>query len=232
MVHCGDLAEITSVKLVIAQIYKEKRPVQIGNDTNWTYITCNGYHSKGIKSDGSLWTWGQNNYGQLGDGTNTNRFYPVKIVTDVRWKTVKCGFEHSFVLYDFVPILISPANKEFNVQTDPIFQWKKLPYGITYTFQLSAFKDFSSLLINESEISTMEYQVVNLAKNTKYYWRVKAFQIECETDWSDVWEFTTEMYNHSISLFSGWNLISTYVEPEKTSLENIFSEIEGSTVII
>ncbi|PKL85628.1 MAG: hypothetical protein CVV22_06910 [Ignavibacteriae bacterium HGW-Ignavibacteriae-1] len=37
---------------------------------------------------------------------------------------------------------------------------------------------------------------------------------------------------HIIYLNLGWNLISTYVEPEIAALENIFSEIEGSTVIV
>ncbi|MDC1022819.1 cadherin domain-containing protein, partial [bacterium] len=34
-----------------------------------------------IKSDGSLWTMGKNDYGQLGDGTTVNRTNPVKIIS-------------------------------------------------------------------------------------------------------------------------------------------------------
>jgi PKD repeat protein len=30
----------------------------------------------GLKSDGTLWAWGRNNYGQLGDGTTMDKFYP------------------------------------------------------------------------------------------------------------------------------------------------------------
>ena len=36
-----------------------------------------------IKEDGSLWTWGNNQYGQLGDGTTQYRDIPVKVMDDV-----------------------------------------------------------------------------------------------------------------------------------------------------
>jgi alpha-tubulin suppressor-like RCC1 family protein len=38
-------------------------------------------HTCAIKQDGSLWCWGWNGYGQLGDGTNTSRNTPVQIMS-------------------------------------------------------------------------------------------------------------------------------------------------------
>lgn len=40
-------------------------------------------HSVAITSDGSLWAWGDNNSGQLGDGTLVNRHTPVRVMDDV-----------------------------------------------------------------------------------------------------------------------------------------------------
>lgn len=37
-----------------------------------------------ILNDGTLWGWGYNDYGQLGDGTTTERKRPVKIADNVR----------------------------------------------------------------------------------------------------------------------------------------------------
>ncbi len=37
------------------------------------------WHSIALKSDGTVWTWGYNGYGQLGDGTNTNRTKPLQV---------------------------------------------------------------------------------------------------------------------------------------------------------
>lgn len=53
-------------------------PVQvIGNATNWQQVSAGYQHSAGIKTDGTLWTWGLNNYGQLGDNTVGNEAIPV-----------------------------------------------------------------------------------------------------------------------------------------------------------
>ncbi len=41
-----------------------------------------------VKTDGSLWVWGDNGYGQLGDGTTTDRHEPVKVMEGVRSVTV------------------------------------------------------------------------------------------------------------------------------------------------
>jgi len=43
-------------------------------------VSAGGYHTAAVKADGSLWAWGDNEYGQLGDGTQTERHNPVKIM--------------------------------------------------------------------------------------------------------------------------------------------------------
>ena len=50
-------------------------------------------HSAAIKTDGSLWTWGGNARGQLGDGTTEGRYEPVKIMDGVQ--SVSLGGTHS-----------------------------------------------------------------------------------------------------------------------------------------
>lgn len=42
-------------------------------------IAARGTHSLALKNDGSVWAWGNNSYGQLGDGSTTNRSYPVQV---------------------------------------------------------------------------------------------------------------------------------------------------------
>jgi alpha-tubulin suppressor-like RCC1 family protein len=55
-------------------------------------------HNLGIKSDGTLWAWGFNGGGLLGDGTTINRTYPVQIGTDNNWSKVAVGSSHNLAL--------------------------------------------------------------------------------------------------------------------------------------
>jgi len=44
-------------------------------------VAAGARHSLFLKSDGSLWAMGVNNYGQLGDGSHSNAFAPRRIVS-------------------------------------------------------------------------------------------------------------------------------------------------------
>ncbi len=56
----------------------------------WKSVAAGFYHSVGIKQDGTLWAWGDNSKGQLGDGTTANKTSPVKIGTDT-WLSIAAG---------------------------------------------------------------------------------------------------------------------------------------------
>ena len=46
-------------------------------------IDTSFFHSMVVMEDGSLWAWGDNSHGQLGDGTTKSRLSPTKIMDDV-----------------------------------------------------------------------------------------------------------------------------------------------------
>ena len=54
-------------------------PVQVSGLTNVTAIAGGGAHSLALKSDGTVWAWGLNNDGQLGDNTTTGKRAPVQV---------------------------------------------------------------------------------------------------------------------------------------------------------
>jgi alpha-tubulin suppressor-like RCC1 family protein len=67
-------------------------PVQVGSLSNWDkFSTGNGSISAAIKTDGTLWTWGVNSTGALGQNNTTNRTSPVQVGTGTDWSEISCG---------------------------------------------------------------------------------------------------------------------------------------------
>jgi len=72
---------------------KYSSPVQIyGGGTNWKQIECGNFHMAAIKTDGTLWLWGRNSGGQLGDNTITSKSSPIQTVSGgTNWKQASAG---------------------------------------------------------------------------------------------------------------------------------------------
>jgi alpha-tubulin suppressor-like RCC1 family protein len=45
-------------------------------------IAASAYHSLALRADGSVWAWGENEAGQLGDGSTVSRNRPVPVTMD------------------------------------------------------------------------------------------------------------------------------------------------------
>jgi alpha-tubulin suppressor-like RCC1 family protein len=98
--RCGQVGNGTVGNCILS-------PVAVsGGFNNWCEIAAGGYHSLGVRTDGTAWAWGSNtlfssfeSVGQLGDNTTNNRFSPVLVVggfTD--WCQVAAGRFHSLAL--------------------------------------------------------------------------------------------------------------------------------------
>lgn len=55
-------------------------------------------HTVYLKDDGSVWTWGQNSAGQLGDGTTTSKSAPIKVNGLTGVTNTAAGYDHTVVL--------------------------------------------------------------------------------------------------------------------------------------
>jgi alpha-tubulin suppressor-like RCC1 family protein len=98
--------------------------------TDWKSVACGGYCTVAIKTDGTLWTWGRNSYGELGINNTTQKSTPVTtILGGTNWKSVAGGFGHTAAtktdgtlwvwgLNDFVQLGINNAgNRSIPVTT-------------------------------------------------------------------------------------------------------------------
>jgi alpha-tubulin suppressor-like RCC1 family protein len=78
-------------------IVNKSSPVSVvGGFTDWRQMSGGACHSLGLRHNGTLWSWGYNTLGRLGDGTTVNKSSPVSVVggfTD--WCQVSAGSDHS-----------------------------------------------------------------------------------------------------------------------------------------
>ena len=61
-------------------------------------VAAGYYHTMALKQDGTLWAWGRNSSGQLGNGSMTDQSSPMKINSDTNWTTVAAGGYHTIAL--------------------------------------------------------------------------------------------------------------------------------------
>ncbi|MCI1267912.1 MAG: hypothetical protein LKG19_15155 [Saprospiraceae bacterium] len=79
--------------LILSQSY-------LSSQCKFISISRGENHTLGIGIDGSLWAWGDNSYGQLGDGTFQNNPHPIQIGKDLNWKIVVASNILSFAIKD------------------------------------------------------------------------------------------------------------------------------------
>jgi alpha-tubulin suppressor-like RCC1 family protein len=61
-------------------------------------VAAGSLHSLAVRADGSVWSWGWNSFGQLGDGTAADRHLPVPVAGLGGVRTVAAGWYHSLAL--------------------------------------------------------------------------------------------------------------------------------------
>jgi alpha-tubulin suppressor-like RCC1 family protein len=70
-----------------------------GGGTNWKQVACGNGHTAAVKTDGTLWTWGYNQFFRLGDGTSSDRSSPVTTTGGgTNWKQVAAGNFHTVAI--------------------------------------------------------------------------------------------------------------------------------------
>jgi alpha-tubulin suppressor-like RCC1 family protein len=82
-----------------SNVAKRSAAAQIPSLSGITAIAANGsYHSLALKNDGTVWTWGDNFYGQLGDGTSIEKSIPTQLASLTNVTSIGTGERHSFAV--------------------------------------------------------------------------------------------------------------------------------------
>lgn len=72
---------------------------QITTANNWVKVAASNNHTLGLKSDGTIWAWGQNTDYQLGNSpATTEQLFPIQVGTDNDWVDIDAESSTSFAL--------------------------------------------------------------------------------------------------------------------------------------
>jgi alpha-tubulin suppressor-like RCC1 family protein len=69
-------------------------PTQVGT-ASWSDVSAGLLHMCGVQTDGSLWCWGYNGWGQLGIGNQTGSAEPTRVGSATDWTGIGLGDFHS-----------------------------------------------------------------------------------------------------------------------------------------
>ena len=100
---CGQIGDGTSpptppFSTPAVTTYDHNFPFEISTSGDWGRVAAGGYHSLALKKDGTLWAWGCNQYGQLGNGNTTDSNTPTQIGVDTNWLAISAGKYHSMAV--------------------------------------------------------------------------------------------------------------------------------------
>ncbi len=95
------------------------------------------------------------------------------------------------------PTLELPTNNTTNVNFSDILEWFDSAPTSSYKLQIALSSNFNSLVVDEI-VNDNNYDFDGLEDYKVYYWRTKAVRGEYQSDWSDIFSFTTKIGTTSL----------------------------------
>jgi hypothetical protein len=112
----------------------------------------------------------------------------------------------SIILIPMVPQPVFPANETSDVSINPTLTWTQTANTVRYHLQLSTKSDFSSLLINDSTLSTASKAINSLSLSSPYFWRVSSINNFGGSNWSQTFQFITATKPLAETIYTSTNL--------------------------
>jgi alpha-tubulin suppressor-like RCC1 family protein len=154
-VSYAKIVETNSTDTGILEIKDSMHTIEIAvriNTLYWKQITAGlREHTVVIKSDGTLWAWGDNDSGQLGDGTTTDSSVPVQESShSTDWSSVDAGYYHTVAMKSNGTVWCwgynnhgqlgnsSTANSSIPVQESSHSTWNMISAGGFHTAAIKA----------------------------------------------------------------------------------------------
>ena len=89
------------------------------------------------------------------------------------------------------PTLASPTDNTVNLEINPTLSWNAVVGVTSYSLQVATDSNFSNIVIDQPDISTVSYPISGLINSTTYYWRVRSDHTTSASPWTSARSFTT-----------------------------------------
>jgi len=174
-------------------------------------------HVLAIASNDSLYAWGANSSGQLGDNSSLNSSIPTKVLF----------FVPSIPSLLSTPLLLGPATGDTLTATDTALVWISVPTATSYEVQVASDSGFAYVVIDSTVSGDTSLVISNmigtkLSTGTKYFWRVKAKTALLASSFSNIWSFITAVptgIEAGASLPKSFALMQNYPNPFNPSTQ-------------
>jgi alpha-tubulin suppressor-like RCC1 family protein len=184
-------------------------PVRVGESSSWTDVSIGQRHVLAI-NDGELYAWGENPYGQLGLGDNTNRIVPSKVGEGNLWEAIAAGGNHSLGIlngelyawgeakYHALGIVESPkVDKFLPTKISELSGWQDVGAGYTHSIAIHD-NDLYSFGSNSAGQLGLGHKV-NRSKITK---------VSDDKNWLKVFSDSTSEHTLAIKSHTGFSPVS------------------------
>lgn len=127
-------------------------PTIVNQDNDWKSIYAGGYHNLALKTDGSLWAWGDNEYGQLGDGDVFESQIPKQIQNNDDWNFIGASVWNSFGIKSDGTLWIWGDN-EFGQLGEASINW-----FVSSPIKINQDTDWSAVSLGEYHVLALKIQ--------------------------------------------------------------------------
>jgi len=106
-------------------------PTRVGRDTDWAAVSTSDGHTVGLKTNGSLWVWGNNVEAGLGVGPTVNStcYHPYRLGGDNDWAMAVSGDSYTMAIKNDGSLWAWGVNNG-NLGTPTIYQTQQVPIRI------------------------------------------------------------------------------------------------------
>jgi len=193
-------------------------------------VMAKGKTSASSYSPGSVSDWELQTVNSLGTGDNVENLLIKFEVENGYGNNVYIDDISIFGTFATEPFLEFPRNGMDSVSTDIYLDWKSVPYVDEYILELSKDANFSNIeksntsfyLTDDPKGTDTRFKAESLLANTKYYWRVRTKFGSTNSNWSEVWSFTTSSAGVGHEFLDGDEFVSSVDETNRIESFNVF----------